>query len=86
MERAESIQILHRLNDFLEGILSRLDLENSLLLVVSDHGNFEDWTTKKHTGNPSLTLLAGQDAGQLAQKMQSLQDVKPAVLSYLLGR
>ncbi len=83
MERDESIQILYRLNDFLEGILSRLDPENSLLLVVSDHGNFEDWTTKKHTRNPALTLLAGSGAGQLAQAMQSLQDVKPAVLSYL---
>lgn len=83
MEREESIQILHRLNDFLEGILSRSDPARSLLLVVSDHGNFEDWTTKKHTKNPSLTFLVGDSAYQLAQTMQSLQDVNPAVLSYL---
>jgi bisphosphoglycerate-independent phosphoglycerate mutase (AlkP superfamily) len=84
MEQAESLQLLHRLNDFLEGILAGLDPENSLLLIVSDHGNFEDWTIRKHTENPALTLLAGQGAKRLAQNMQSLQDVKPAVLAYLL--
>lgn len=86
MERPQSLEILYRLNRFLEGVLAGLDPENSLLLVVSDHGNFEDWTTKKHTENPALTLLAGPGAGQLAQKMQSLQDVKPAVLAYLLDQ
>jgi bisphosphoglycerate-independent phosphoglycerate mutase (AlkP superfamily) len=86
MEQAQSLQILHRLNYFLEGILAGLDPETSLLLVVSDHGNFEDWTTKKHTENPALTLLAGREAGDLAPKLQSLQDVKPAVLAYLLNQ
>ncbi len=83
MEREESLKILGMLDDFLRGILDSLDFSNSLLLVVSDHGNFEDWTTKKHTHNPSLTILAGNQANRLAPKLRSLVDVKPVVLSYL---
>jgi hypothetical protein len=83
MERAESLQVLGMLDDFLAGILERLDLANSLLLVVSDHGNFEDWTTSKHTTNPSLTLLVGAGFERLIPRLHSLADIKPAVLAYL---
>lgn len=83
MEREESLKMLGLLDDFLAGILERLDLTNSLLLVVSDHGNFEDWTTSKHTLNPTLTLLAGAGFESLVPRLHSLADVKPAVLAYL---
>jgi len=83
MEREESLKVLGMLDDFLAGILERLDLSNSLLLVVSDHGNFEDWTTPKHTLNPALTLLAGASFEALVPRLHSLADIKPAVLAYL---
>jgi phosphopentomutase len=83
-ERAESLKILGMLDDFLAGILEHLDLSHSLLLVVSDHGNFEDWTTTKHTKNPSLTILAGEGFQALVPRLQSLEDIKPAILAYLL--
>jgi hypothetical protein len=83
MKREESLRILGRFDDFLAGILDTLDFKNSLLLVVSDHGNFEDWTTKKHTKNPALTILAGDKIDWLVPRLHSLVDVKPAVLAYL---
>jgi hypothetical protein len=83
-ERAESLKILRMLDDFLAGILKRLDFNNSLLLVVSDHGNFEDWTTTKHTQNPALTILAGAGFQTLLPQLHSLADIKPAILAYLL--
>jgi 2,3-bisphosphoglycerate-independent phosphoglycerate mutase len=83
MERAESLKMLGLLDNFLAGILGELDWANSLLLVVSDHGNFEDWTTSKHTANPSLTLLVGAGVEELASRLHSLADIKPAVLAYL---
>jgi hypothetical protein len=83
MERQQSLTILRELDDFLAGILAGLDLEQSLLLVVSDHGNFEDWTTKKHTTNPALAILAGHGAGQLAPHLRALTDIKAAVMAYL---
>jgi hypothetical protein len=81
--QAESLKILEMLDEFLAGILERLDLANSLLLVVSDHGNFEDWTTTKHTTNPALTLLAGVGFQELVPHLHSLMDIKPAILTYL---
>jgi hypothetical protein len=83
-QRAESLKILKMLDDFLAGILENLDWANSLLLVVSDHGNFEDWTTTKHTTNPALTFLAGAGVQELVPRLHSLTDVKAAVLSHLL--
>jgi hypothetical protein len=85
MERAESLKVLGMLDDFLTGILERLDWSNSLLLVVSDHGNFEDWTTAKHTTNPAFTLLAGAGFQALIPRLHSLADIKPALLAYLTG-
>jgi hypothetical protein len=80
----ESIKVLGLLDDFLAGILAQLDLRNSLLLVISDHGNFEDWTTSKHTKNPALTLLVGAGFEILVPQLEALTDIKPALLSYLL--
>ncbi len=85
MDREQSLKILGMLDDFLAGILDSMDFENSLLLVVSDHGNLEDWTTKKHTYNPSLTMLVGAGVEGLVPRLHSLMDIKPAVLFYLFG-
>jgi 2,3-bisphosphoglycerate-independent phosphoglycerate mutase len=82
-KRDESIRILSMLDDFVAGILDELDLSRSLLLVVSDHGNFEDWTTSKHTTNPALTILIGAGFEKLVPQLQSLLDVKQALLSFL---
>lgn len=82
-ERQQALEVLHSLDEFIAGILERLDLSNSMLVVISDHGNFEDWTTNKHTRNPALTLLAGAGLEIMAPQLQSLVDLKPAVLSYL---
>jgi bisphosphoglycerate-independent phosphoglycerate mutase (AlkP superfamily) len=85
LEREASIEMLGQLDAFLAGVLTRLDLAKTLLLVVSDHGNFEDWTTKKHTTNPALTILAGNDVARLAPRLRTLVDIKPLVLDYLFG-
>ncbi len=83
--QAESLKTLGLLDDFLAGILTGSDLNQSLLLVVSDHGNFEDWTTNKHTKNPALTILVGAGFQALVPQLHSLIDLKPVLLSYLLS-
>ena len=85
-QRAESLQMLIMFDDFVAGILDELDLTCSLLLVVSDHGNFEDWTTPKHTLNPVLTIVAGDGPAKLAPRLHSLLDIKPALLSFIFGQ
>jgi hypothetical protein len=82
--REESLKVLGMLDEFLAGITAAMDAQNTLLLVVSDHGNFEDWTTPKHTLNPALTLLAGAEIAAVSARLHSLLDIKPALLSFLL--
>ncbi len=83
--RPDSLKILNLLDDFLAGILAGLNLDHSLLLVVSDHGNFEDWTTNKHTKNPALTILAGAGFQTLIPELNSLTDLKAAIWSYIFS-
>ena len=82
-DRERSLQVLGMLDDFLSGILEIIDRSNTLLLVVSDHGNFEDWTTTKHTHNPALTILTGAKFEALVPRLNSLADLKPALLAYI---
>ncbi len=80
-KRAESIDILQKLDEFLAGIFEALD-ERTLLMVISDHGNFEDWRTNKHTPNPALTIVSGAGFQRVAAQLTTLRDIKPALLTY----
>jgi hypothetical protein len=67
------------LDEFLFTIITRLP-KSVTLLVCSDHGNYEDLSIKMHTKNPALAISAGVNAKHLAQKINSLVDIKDAIL------
>lgn len=81
-KRSESVETLTRLDQFLAGVMAAIT-SRMMLLVVSDHGNFEDWTTSKHTTNPALTILAGAGFEPFVSQLHSLLDIKPVALAYL---
>jgi len=83
MNRPESMRILPKLDDFIGGILEESDLSQTLLLVVSDHGNFEDWTIAKHTLNPSLTIVTGAGFERVAPQLRALTDIKPVLSAHI---
>jgi len=78
-DRELSLLILDQLDAFIGGIIEAMDLSNSLLVILSDHGNFEDMSTPKHTLNPALGVLVGAGHQGLAARLRSLQDVTPAL-------
>jgi 2,3-bisphosphoglycerate-independent phosphoglycerate mutase len=80
-----SLRILSHLDQFIAGALSVLDMSRSLLALISDHGNFEDLRTSRHTLNPALSLLAGAGHKQTASSLRDLTDVAPALLCALSG-
>jgi 2,3-bisphosphoglycerate-independent phosphoglycerate mutase len=84
-DRELSLHVLNILDQFIGGALDTLNLSRSLLMVVSDHGNLEDWRTPKHTHNPALTLLVGAGHQTMASRLQSLQDVTPSLRAILLA-
>jgi 2,3-bisphosphoglycerate-independent phosphoglycerate mutase len=70
---------------FLGGLLAAADMEETLVIVASDHGNVEDCSHGKHTENPALTLLLGGQRQAAAERINALTDFAPVVLDYLAG-
>jgi len=75
-----ALTLLARIEAFLASILGVVDLDTTLVLVTSDHGNIEDLSVKGHTRNPAMTLLFGCGREEVASRLHSLTDVAPALL------
>jgi 2,3-bisphosphoglycerate-independent phosphoglycerate mutase len=78
-----AIHILQRFDGFLAGLLEAADLERTLILVGSDHGNVEDCSHGKHTENPALALVLGAERRHCAAQLHALTDFVPIVLDFL---
>lgn len=70
-----------RVDAFIGGLVPAL-ADGVLLAIVSDHGNLED-VRAQHTRNPALCILAGPGHAALADRLDSLTDVAPALLGVL---
>lgn len=81
MERAS--HELRKLECFLSTLLSEVDLEESVVIVTSDHGNVEDLSVKTHTRNRVMTLLWGRRSDLVRDDIRTLEDVAPAVVKLL---
>jgi 2,3-bisphosphoglycerate-independent phosphoglycerate mutase len=82
-DRDKAERELLKLERFLLAVLEDLDLTTSTLVVTSDHGNVEDLSTKSHTHNPVPTLVFGQDAPLVADRLDRLEHFTPAILDAL---
>ena len=82
-QRTEAIANFEVFDAFLGGLLSVATLENTLIIIGSDHGNVEDCSHGKHTTNPALTLLIGDTCHQYASQIHNLTDFVPVVQAYL---
>lgn len=71
---------LEKLEDFLAGLLEHLDLERMLMLICTDHGNFEEAKSKGHTHNRVPLSAWGPGAEWLTRSCTRLTDVTPALL------
>lgn len=71
------------LERFVTSVLEHSDLERQTVVLSSDHGNFEDFTTRSHTRNPVHTICWGRGKEKLARAIRSLQDVTPALVDLL---
>ncbi len=66
----DAVQALERLDGLLEGVLEDLDMNETLLVVTSDHGNIEDLSTKSHTRNPVPLILATTRHSEVARRVE----------------
>jgi hypothetical protein len=80
-----AIEVLERFDEFLSGFIELFDLTNSLLIIVSDHGNIEDLSTRSHTRNRVPCILAGKYRRQLVNRIKNLMHVTPAIMRLFLN-
>lgn len=80
---AEAVEDLDTFDRFLGGLIAVADMESTLIVVASDHGNVEDCSHGKHTLNPALCMLIGDRRGILVESLRNLSDISPAILQYL---
>jgi hypothetical protein len=87
-DMAEAVALLEDFDRVLSGLLETWIDEQGLVLITSDHGNLEDLSTRRHTGNPVPALVIGDPhlRSRFAANLRDLSDVAPAVLNFLAGR
>ncbi len=83
--RSAAAEILAVLDAFVAAFLEGMDDDRHTLIVTSDHGNFEDLSTKRHTRNPVPFICAGAGHERLTAGVRDLTDIVPALLKYFSG-
>ncbi|MFZ5825625.1 MAG: alkaline phosphatase family protein [Bacillota bacterium] len=81
-DQQEAVKVLERVDQFLQGVLEELP-EDHLLVITSDHGNIEDLSVKTHTKNKVPTIIKGPGAEGMADQIESLTDITPAIIRAL---
>lgn len=71
------------LDALLGGIVSEVDRGETLVLMVSDHGNLEDGRETRHTRNPVPALLVGEGREAVGAELRAITDVAPALVRWL---
>jgi 2,3-bisphosphoglycerate-independent phosphoglycerate mutase len=82
-DMARGVEILEELEEFLDAVLSAMELSAHLVVLASDHGNLEDLSTKRHTRNPVPVVFWGEGAGETSAGVRTIADIAPAILRHL---
>ena len=82
-DREAARSVLRNLARMIRRVLASLDLTSTTIILTSDHGNIEDLSTRSHTLNPVPTIIWGAGSQQVANRISSLADITPAIVSLL---
>ncbi|MDQ6785759.1 MAG: hypothetical protein M3033_02915 [Acidobacteriota bacterium] len=80
---AKAAKHLPQLAVFIREMLAAIDLENTTVILTSDHGNIEDLSVRNHTLNDVPTIVWGRRRRETAAQIKSLTDITPAILHLL---
>lgn len=75
-------QIIKTIDEFIGTVYQQMP-NDSLLLVTSDHGNFEDMSVKTHTVNKVPLIAFGSKAQQTISGITDLTGIAPAIIEVL---
>ncbi len=75
--------VIRALADFIRRLLAKLDLNNTTVVLTSDHGNIEDLSVRNHTLNFVPTIVWGKHREELAERIHNLADITPGIVDVL---
>lgn len=75
--------VLKELAALIRGVLARIDLNSTSVILTSDHGNIEDLSSRNHTLNKVPTIVWGANKNRIALGIKSLADITPAIVETL---
>ena len=75
-------RILTTLDEFIGTVYKRLPTD-TLLMITSDHGNFEDMSVKTHTVNKVPLIALGPKAQETISGITDLTGITPAIVEVL---
>ena len=78
--------VLKNLAAFIRGVLTRIDLDRTSVILTSDHGNVEDLSSRNHTLNSVPTIVWGVNRERIASRIKNLADITPAIVETLTER
>ena len=81
MEAAKAV--LKNLAGVIRGVLTRVDLNRTSVILTSDHGNIEDLSSRNHTLNQVPTIVWGANRERIADRIKTLADITPAIVQTL---
>jgi phosphopentomutase len=79
---ADGISLLKRTDEVFAGLLEACDLDDTLIVLTSDHGNLEDINARGHTVNKVPALAVGRGHAGFLDGVRSLTDIAPAVAGW----
>jgi 2,3-bisphosphoglycerate-independent phosphoglycerate mutase len=75
--------VVLKLAAMIRSLLRKLDLDQTTVILTSDHGNIEDLSTRNHTLNAVPTIVWGAQRQCVANRIHSLADITPGILEVL---
>jgi 2,3-bisphosphoglycerate-independent phosphoglycerate mutase len=75
--------VLQTVARLIRGLLARIDLTQTSVILTSDHGNIEDLSTRNHTLNLIPTIIWGANKESIANRIKSLADITPVIVEAL---
>jgi phosphopentomutase len=82
-DREAAGSVLQNLAAMIRRVIANIDLTSTTMILTSDHGNIEDLSTRSHTLNSVPTIIWGAGSQQVANRISSLADITPAIVSLL---
>lgn len=82
-EMAQAETVIRRLDILLNIMLTQIDLQNTTIVLTSDHGNFEDLSVKTHTHNLVPTCVWGAGQKIFGERVKRIEDIAGAITEAL---